>query len=70
MKMFVAGQWLDKSEKSEVHNPYDGSVVDTVPKADAGDVDQGAGCGRRRRAPHARHARLRAVSNLAATPPN
>ncbi len=40
MKMFVAGQWLDKSEKSEVHNPYDGSVVDTVPKADAADVDK------------------------------
>ncbi len=40
MKMFVAGKWLDKSEKTEVHNPYDGSVVDTVPKADAADVDQ------------------------------
>ena len=40
MKMFLAGNWLDKSEKSEVHNPFDGSVVDTVPKADAADVDQ------------------------------
>jgi len=40
MKMFVAGQWLDKPEKTEVHNPFDGSVVDNVPKADAADVDK------------------------------
>ena len=40
MKMFLAGQWADKSQKIEVKNPYDSSVVDTVPKADAADVDQ------------------------------
>src|SRR5581483_3035929 len=40
MKMFVAGQWLDKPERIEVHNPFDGSVVDTVPKADAADIDR------------------------------
>ena len=40
MKMFLAGQWADKSQKIEVKNPYDGSVVDTVPKADAADVDK------------------------------
>ena len=40
MKMFVAGQWVDKSQKIEVKNPYDGSVVDTVPKADATDVEK------------------------------
>jgi glyceraldehyde-3-phosphate dehydrogenase (NADP+) len=39
MKMFVAGKWVDKSKQIEVRNPYDGSVVDTVPAADAGDVD-------------------------------
>jgi acyl-CoA reductase-like NAD-dependent aldehyde dehydrogenase len=39
MKMFVAGRWLDKSEKFEVRNPYDDSIVDSVPKADGDDVD-------------------------------
>ncbi len=40
MKMFLAGQWVDKSDRIEVRNPYDGTVVDTVPKADLGDVDR------------------------------
>jgi glyceraldehyde-3-phosphate dehydrogenase (NADP+) len=40
MKMFVAGSWLDKPEKIEVHNPFDGSVVDTVPKSDPPDVER------------------------------
>src|SRR5258708_2811699 len=39
MKMFVAGSWIDKAEKVEVKNPFDGSVVDTVPKADLADVE-------------------------------
>lgn len=39
MKMFVAGRWLDKPEKIEVLNPFDGTVIDTVPKADGGDVE-------------------------------
>jgi len=38
MKMFVAGQWQEKSESINVLNPFDASVVDTVPKADAADV--------------------------------
>ncbi|HVA50740.1 MAG TPA: aldehyde dehydrogenase family protein [Pirellulales bacterium] len=38
MKMFLRGQWADKSEKIEVRNPFDGSVVDTVPEGDAGDI--------------------------------
>ena len=40
MKMFVGGEWVDKAEKIEVFNPYDGSVVDTVPRADANDVEK------------------------------
>lgn len=40
MKMFVAGQWIDKLTKTEVHNPFDQSVIDTVPVADAADVEQ------------------------------
>ncbi len=40
MKMYVAGQWIDKPQTIEVQNPYDGSVVDTVPRADRGDVER------------------------------
>src|SRR5436190_7308282 len=40
MKMFIAGNWVDKPEKMEVRNPFDQSVVETVPKADAADVDR------------------------------
>ncbi len=40
MKMFVRGQWVDKPQRIEVKNPLDGSIVDTVPRADAGDVDE------------------------------
>ena len=40
MKMYLAGQWVDKPKKINVTNPFDGSVVDTVPQADKGDVDR------------------------------
>ncbi len=40
MRMYVAGQWMDKSQKIEVLNPYDNSVIDTVPRADAADVNR------------------------------
>ena len=39
MKMYVGGQWTDKSDKTPVINPYDGSEVDTVPRADLEDVE-------------------------------
>lgn len=39
MKMFLGGQWQDKTEKIEVTNPYDGSVVDAVPRGTPEDVD-------------------------------
>jgi glyceraldehyde-3-phosphate dehydrogenase (NADP+) len=39
MKMCIGGRWVEKSGKTEVRNPFDGSVVDTVPRADAGDVE-------------------------------
>jgi acyl-CoA reductase-like NAD-dependent aldehyde dehydrogenase len=38
MKNFIAGQWIDKPKKIEVKNPYDDSVIDTVPRADAADL--------------------------------
>ncbi|MBI4526563.1 MAG: aldehyde dehydrogenase family protein [Deltaproteobacteria bacterium] len=40
MKLFIAGEWVAKSNKIEVKNPFDNSMVDTVPKADAGDIDR------------------------------
>ena len=39
MKMFCAGEWVDRSETIHVTNPYDESVIDTVPKAAVSDVD-------------------------------
>jgi acyl-CoA reductase-like NAD-dependent aldehyde dehydrogenase len=38
MKMFFAGEWRDSAKKIEVKNPFDGSVVDTVPSASPEDV--------------------------------
>ncbi|OLC14918.1 MAG: aldehyde dehydrogenase [Candidatus Rokubacteria bacterium 13_1_40CM_69_27] len=40
MKMYVAGQWTDKPNTIEVRNPYDNAVLDTVPRADKGDVER------------------------------
>ncbi len=39
MQMFIGGQWVDRPDESEVTNPFDGSVLDTVPKATPDDVD-------------------------------
>ena len=39
MRMFIAGEWRDTSKSIDVLNPFDGSVIDTVPHADAADVD-------------------------------
>ncbi|HEY2893085.1 MAG TPA: aldehyde dehydrogenase family protein [Pirellulales bacterium] len=40
MKTLVAGKWIDKSAKIEVRNPYDNSVIDTVPKVDDDDIER------------------------------
>ena len=40
MRMYVAGEWVAKTETIAVENPYDRSVVDTVPRADRGDVER------------------------------
>lgn len=40
MRLFVGGQWVDKPKKIEVRNPYDNSVIETVPRADGGDVER------------------------------
>lgn len=39
MKIYLAGQWQDGSQRLEVHHPYDGSVVDTVPVASPEQVE-------------------------------
>ena len=39
MQMYIAGKWVDKAETMDVINPYDGSVIDTVPKGDPSDVE-------------------------------
>jgi glyceraldehyde-3-phosphate dehydrogenase (NADP+) len=38
--MYVAGEWVDKDQRLEVTNPFDNRVIDTVPRAELGDVDR------------------------------
>ena len=38
MKMLIGDRWVDKEEKIEVRNPYDDSLVDTVPAGGVEDV--------------------------------
>src|SRR5262245_61252359 len=40
MKMYFAGAWREGTEALEVRNPFDGTIVDTVPKASLLDVEQ------------------------------
>ncbi|PYV43891.1 MAG: aldehyde dehydrogenase [Acidobacteria bacterium] len=40
MKMYVGGKWLEKTDKLEVLNPFDNTVIDTVPRASMDDVDR------------------------------
>ena len=39
MKMYIGGEWVDRGNKVDVTNPYDNSVIDTVPSADVEDVE-------------------------------
>src|SRR5437588_10842574 len=40
MKMYVGTEWVDKPKTIPVLNPYDGSQVDTVPRADGDDIER------------------------------
>ena len=40
MKMFLCGEWVDRPRRIEVHDPFDGSVIDSVPAADRDDVEK------------------------------
>ena len=40
MKMLVGGEWVDREKRIEVRDPFDNSLIDTVPRGDATDVDK------------------------------
>lgn len=40
MKMFIDGAWVDSPQRIEVANPFDGSVIDVVPRATSEQVDR------------------------------
>ncbi|MCH2308393.1 MAG: aldehyde dehydrogenase family protein [SAR202 cluster bacterium] len=40
MKMYIGGKWVDASEQIEVINPFDNSIIDTVPKATPGNISE------------------------------
>jgi glyceraldehyde-3-phosphate dehydrogenase (NADP+) len=39
MKMLLDGQWVDRDKKIDVIDPYDNSVIDTVPKGTSKDAE-------------------------------
>ena len=39
MRMYIGGAWVDRDEKIPVINPFDSSVIDTIPRASVQDVD-------------------------------
>lgn len=39
MKMLLDGRWVDRDEKIEVTDPFDNSIVDTVPRGTLDDVE-------------------------------
>ncbi len=40
MKTYVGNEWVDKRQTIPVLNPYDGSEIDTIPRADPDDVER------------------------------
>ncbi len=43
MKMYINGEWVDRAETTPVTNPFDKSVIDTVPRGTAADVSLAIG---------------------------
>ena len=39
MRMYIGGEWVNGAGTIEVVNPYDGSVIDTVPRGGLEDLD-------------------------------
>ncbi|HSW28582.1 MAG TPA: aldehyde dehydrogenase family protein [Longimicrobiales bacterium] len=40
MRMYIGGEWIDAGERMDVTSPFDGSVVDVVPRAGAAEVER------------------------------
>ena len=40
MKMLIGGKWVDKQKKIDILNPYDNSLVDTVPHGTVDDINK------------------------------
>lgn len=40
MKMLISGKWIDKAEKINVCDPFDNSIIDTVPKGNKSDAEE------------------------------
>ena len=38
MKMLIAGKWVDSKDTIEVRDPFDNSLIDTVPSGTAEDI--------------------------------
>ena len=38
MRILIDSEWIDKEEQIGVYDPFDRSLIDTVPKADRNDV--------------------------------
>lgn len=38
--MFIAGNWVGKEKNVEIKNPFDNSIIDTVPKAGVDDLEE------------------------------
>ena len=69
MKMFLAGEWVDRPRMQEVGNPYDDSIIDNVPKAGLDDVERALAFAERGAAIMARltaHERWRVLTRAAA----
>lgn len=47
MRMLLEGRWVDREARIEVRDPEDGALVDTVPRADAGDAERAVRCAER-----------------------
>ena len=39
MRMFLAGEWQDRADRINVTNPFNGELIDTVPRGSVADVD-------------------------------
>ncbi len=39
MRMYLAGEWVERDEWIAVQNPYSGEVIDRVPRGSAADID-------------------------------